>query len=119
MRKPPPENPNAAERRADGASRAEKPAKSPVTDRRTLGWEKAPREARYDDANIESANIESANIESANVESMAIDPEELRDFLSADGQDVGADPVFKERLRETLWKLVEDRYGSDDDTTER
>ena len=110
MRKPPPENPNAAERRADGASRAEKPAKSPVTDRRTLGWEKAPREARYDDANIESANIES----------MAIDPEELRDFLSADGQDVGADPVFKERLRETLWKLVEDRYGTgDDDASER
>ena len=110
MRKQPPENPSAAERRADGASRAEKPAKSPVTDRSALGWEKAPREARYDDANIESANIES----------MAIDPEELRDFLSADGQDVGADPVFKERLRETLWKLVEDRYGSgDDDTTER
>jgi hypothetical protein len=105
MRKQPPESPSAAERRADGASRAEKPAKSPVTDRRTLGWEKAPREARYDDANVES---------------MAIDPEELRDFLSADGQDVGADPVFKERLRETLWKLVEDRYGSgDDDTTER
>jgi len=110
MRKQPPESPNAAERRADGASRAEKSAKSPVTDRRSLGWEKAPREARYDDANFDSANVES----------MAIDPEELRDFLSADGQDVGADPVFKERLRETLWKLVEDRYGTgDDDASER
>lgn len=46
---------------------------------------------------------------------MAIDPDELRDFLAADGTDVNADPVFRERLRETLWKIVEDRYGQADD----
>lgn len=49
---------------------------------------------------------------------MAIDPDELRDFLSADGTDVNADPVFRERLRETLWKIVEDRYGQADDEPE-
>ena len=51
-------------------------------------------------------------------DSMAIDPEELREFLSADGTDVGADPAFKERLRETLWKLVEDQHGLPDDEPE-
>ena len=104
-RKQPPEDMNSAERRAGGLPRAGKSARSSVSDRRALGWEKSPLDARSDDADVEG---------------MVIDPEELRDFLSADGQDVGADPVFKERLRETLWKLVEDRYGSgDDDTTER
>jgi len=49
---------------------------------------------------------------------MAIDPEELRDFLSADGTDVKADPAFKENLRETLWKIVEERYGLPDDESE-
>jgi hypothetical protein len=49
---------------------------------------------------------------------MAIDPEELREFLSADGTDVGADPAFKQRLRETLWKLVEDQHGLPDDESE-
>ena len=50
--------------------------------------------------------------------SMAIDPEELREFLSADGTDVGADPAFKQRLRETLWKLVENQHGLSDDDPE-
>lgn len=105
MRKPPSEGSNSAERRAGGQPRAGKSTGSSTSDRRSLGWEKAPRDAGFDDANVAST---------------AIDPEELRDFLSADGQDVGADPVFKERLRETLWKLVEDRYGvGDDDATER
>ena len=44
-------------------------------------------------------------------ESTAIDPEELQDFLSVDGVLVGADPAFRERLRETLWNIVESRYG--------
>ena len=51
-------------------------------------------------------------------DSMAIDPEELREFLSADGTDVGADPAFKQRLRETLWKLVEEQHGLSDDEPE-
>lgn len=31
---------------------------------------------------------------------------ELQEFLDADRYDVPADPVFKERLRETLWQMV-------------
>jgi hypothetical protein len=37
--------------------------------------------------------------------------DELREFLEADGLDVGADPVFKERLRRRLWRLVRERLG--------
>ena len=44
-------------------------------------------------------------------DTMAIDPDELRDFLSADRAAVDADPIFRERLREKLWKIVEQRYG--------
>ena len=46
-----------------------------------------------------------------------VDPAELREFLSADLLDVQADPVFKERLRRKLWRLVRLRYGDgpDDD----
>ena len=51
-------------------------------------------------------------------DSMAIDPEELREFMSADGTDAKADPAFKQSLRETLWKLVEDQYGRSDDEPE-
>jgi hypothetical protein len=35
-----------------------------------------------------------------------VDPEELRDFMSADLIDIQADPTFKERLRSRLWKIV-------------
>lgn len=38
-----------------------------------------------------------------------VDPEELRDFLAADLLEVEADPVFRERLRHKLWKLVRSR----------
>jgi hypothetical protein len=39
--------------------------------------------------------------------------DELREFLEADNMDVQADPAFRERLREKLWKLVEQqRNGS-------
>ena len=43
--------------------------------------------------------------------------EELREFLEAGDLEVGADPVFKERLRRRLWRLVRDRLGllPDDD----
>ncbi len=33
--------------------------------------------------------------------------DELREFLEADTLDVQADPEFKERLRRTLWDLVQ------------
>jgi hypothetical protein len=33
--------------------------------------------------------------------------EELQEFLEADLYPIDADPVFKEQLRETLWKLVQ------------
>jgi hypothetical protein len=40
-----------------------------------------------------------------------VDPAELREFLAGDLFDVQADPVFKERLRQKLWRLVRVRYG--------
>lgn len=41
------------------------------------------------------------------------DPAELREFLAADLLEVQADPVFKERLRQKLWRFVRARYGAD------
>ena len=35
--------------------------------------------------------------------------DELREFLEADLVDVKVDPEFKERLRQQLWDLVQDR----------
>jgi hypothetical protein len=35
-----------------------------------------------------------------------IDEQELQEFMSTDLVDVGADPVFKERLRRKLWSIV-------------
>ena len=42
-------------------------------------------------------------------EALEIRPEELQEFLSADLTGVSADPEFKERLREKLWKMVRER----------
>lgn len=45
--------------------------------------------------------------------------EELEEFLAADGLEVRADPVFRERLRRKLWNLVRSRFGGasgDDDS---
>jgi hypothetical protein len=44
-----------------------------------------------------------------------VDPEELRDFMSADLIDIHADPTFKERLRSRLWKIV--RMQSDPESS--
>lgn len=47
--------------------------------------------------------------------------EELIEFLEGDLAPVKADPVFKERLRQDLWRMVQEQYGrtppapSDDD----
>ena len=41
-----------------------------------------------------------------------VSAEELEEFLAADGLDVPFDPDFKERLREHLWALVRNRFGS-------
>ena len=35
--------------------------------------------------------------------------EELQEFLEADRKPVDADPVFKEELRQRLWKILQDR----------
>ena len=102
-RKERPSNANRPVRRSREARTnraAEEKGRAPAAGNRFQGWKTLPTEAE--------------------VESLAIDPEELRDFLAADGLDVHADPVFRERLRETLWKIVEDRYGqADDDPDER
>ncbi|MCH2184415.1 hypothetical protein MK280_00925 [Myxococcota bacterium] len=39
----------------------------------------------------------------------SIDPAELEEFLAADEGGVQADPIFKERLRRTLWRMVSQR----------
>ncbi|HVP28419.1 MAG TPA: hypothetical protein VMW35_04580 [Myxococcota bacterium] len=39
---------------------------------------------------------------------------ELEEFLAADHVDVPADPVFKEQLRETLWRMVLRSRSGDD-----
>ena len=97
-RKQPPSDakrPMRRSRQTRGNPRAEKSGGPPSASSLIEGWKTLPTDAEID--------------------SMAIDPEELRDFLAADGTDVKADPVFRERLRETLWKIVEDRYGQADD----
>jgi hypothetical protein len=33
--------------------------------------------------------------------------EELQEFLEADGHPIAADPLFKEELRQRLWKLLQ------------
>ncbi len=38
-----------------------------------------------------------------------IDPAELAEFMSDSPLDAQADPVFKERLRQKLWRIVRDR----------
>ena len=42
-------------------------------------------------------------------------PGELREFLSADRVVVPADPVFKERLRRKLWRMIRLRSGRGED----
>jgi hypothetical protein len=43
---------------------------------------------------------------------MDFSPEELREFLDSDRVDVEADPEFKERLRQKLWKMVRLQQGA-------
>lgn len=40
-----------------------------------------------------------------------VDPDELREFLSADMMPLKADPAFKESLRRKLWLVIKRRYG--------
>jgi len=48
---------------------------------------------------------------SGNTEEISLDftPEELREFLQADGLEVHADPEFKESLRLRLWEMLRAR----------
>jgi len=43
--------------------------------------------------------------------------EELQEFLEADQYPIEADPLFKEELREKLWKLLQSRVRSESDDT--
>ncbi len=36
--------------------------------------------------------------------------DELQEFLEGDIRPPAADPVFKERLREDLWKMIQQRH---------
>ena len=40
--------------------------------------------------------------------------EELQEFMAGDLYGSMADPAFKEQLRQKLWSLVRERYGSDE-----
>ena len=44
-----------------------------------------------------------------------VDPDELREFMSADWLDVKADPTFREKLRDELWTMLRDRQRNADD----
>lgn len=37
--------------------------------------------------------------------------DELQEFLEGDIRPPAADPIFKERLREDLWKMIQGRHG--------
>jgi hypothetical protein len=41
--------------------------------------------------------------------------EELQEFLEADRYPIEADPLFKEQLREKLWKLLQRSIQSESD----
>jgi hypothetical protein len=43
---------------------------------------------------------------------LAEDSDEMREFLLADLRPSDADPVFKEKLRRKLWRLVQAQYGT-------
>jgi hypothetical protein len=47
-------------------------------------------------------------------EEMEVDPAELEEFLSGDLLGVEADPIFKETLRQKLWKIVSARRSAGD-----
>ena len=61
-----------------------------------------------EDGSIEKA----AELENGSVSEDMTDftMDELREFLEADHLDVRADPVFKERLRDKLWDLLQSRF---------
>lgn len=40
--------------------------------------------------------------------------EELKEFLEGDLKPASADPAFRERLRQELWALVQERYARKD-----
>ena len=48
----------------------------------------------------------------------AVDPDELREFMSGDWLDVKADPAFREKLRDQLWNMIRDRSGKGSDEDE-
>ena len=44
-----------------------------------------------------------------------VDPDELRDFMSADWVEVKADPGFRERLRSQLWDMLRRSHRDEGD----
>lgn len=73
----------------------------------------ARERAAADDPAASASDAGSAGWQPADIgpEDLEVDPAELREFLAADLLDVGADPVFKERLRQKLWRIVQARTG--------
>lgn len=85
--------------------------RTPSESRRTAdaGSEKSAKGSRN------SPGWVKASPDSPGVDGMAIDPEELKEFAAPPEEGAQADPAFKERLRETLWEIVDERYGTSAD----
>ena len=47
------------------------------------------------------------------LENQEFELDELREFLSADRMEVPTDPLFKERLRRKLWRMLRCCWGGD------
>ena len=47
------------------------------------------------------------------LENQEFELDELREFLSADRMEVPTDPLFKERLRRKLWRMLQCYWGGD------
>ena len=71
--------------------------------RRWLDWFRARRDRRRETPDRSSKLPKEIAAE--------FSTEELMEFLEGDLYPTQADPAFKERLREDLWSVVDERYG--------
>ncbi len=58
-----------------------------------------------------AAEADSETLPGLDEADLDFDPAELREFLAGDLLDVQADPIFEQRLRRKLWRMVRSQYG--------
>lgn len=83
-----------------------RPRRSPSFRRDVQGDERSATERETGDDTVPSGWV----LPGDDVEDPDVDPDELREFLAGDLLPGEADPVFKERLRQRLWRMVRARY---------